>query len=157
MSQIAVTNATPTHGMVSAACWIGPDRRLNAITSDEPTRIVSPAASSNFRSEVRIPRRPAATVAPGTFWAIIEASLHGRWLVQWRLHARSSRDPFGVLDHGPRMMAPVVDLTSVGQQLVDRIRDRTARIGIVGLGYVGLPTAVGYAPARFTVVGSDNG
>src|SRR5579862_5040378 len=62
--------------MVSAACWIGPDRRLNAITRDAATRTVSPAASSNFRSEVRIPRRPAATVAPGTFWAIIEASLH---------------------------------------------------------------------------------
>ena len=39
-------------------------------------------------------------------------------------------------DHAARMMAPVVDLTSVGQQLVDRIQDRTARIGIVGLGYV---------------------
>jgi UDP-N-acetyl-D-glucosamine dehydrogenase len=54
------------------------------------------------------------------------------------------------------MMAPVVELTSVGQQLVDRIRDRTARIGIVGLGYVGLPTAVAYAQAGFTVVGIDN-
>jgi UDP-N-acetyl-D-glucosamine dehydrogenase len=54
------------------------------------------------------------------------------------------------------MMAPVVDLSSVGQQLVDRIRDRTARIGIVGLGYVGLPTAVAYAQAGFTVVGIDN-
>ena len=59
-------------------------------------------------------------------------------------------------DHAARMMAPVVDLTSVGQQLVDRIQDRTARIGIVGLGYVGLPTAVAYAQAGFHVVGIDN-
>jgi UDP-N-acetyl-D-glucosamine dehydrogenase len=39
--------------------------------------------------------------------------------------------------------------------LVGRIRDRSARIGIVGLGYVGLPTAVAYADAGFTVVGVD--
>jgi UDP-N-acetyl-D-glucosamine dehydrogenase len=53
------------------------------------------------------------------------------------------------------MIAPVVDLTGEGQRLVDRIGDRTARIGIVGLGYVGLPTAVAYADAGFTVVGID--
>jgi UDP-N-acetyl-D-glucosamine dehydrogenase len=49
-----------------------------------------------------------------------------------------------------------VELTSTGRQLGDRIRDRTARIGIVGLGYVGLPTAVAYAQAGFRVVGIDN-
>ncbi len=53
------------------------------------------------------------------------------------------------------MIAPVVDLTGDGQRLVDRIGNRTARIGIVGLGYVGLPTAVAYADAGFTVVGID--
>jgi UDP-N-acetyl-D-glucosamine dehydrogenase len=41
------------------------------------------------------------------------------------------------------------------ERLARRIRDRTARIGIVGLGYVGLPTAVAYADAGFTVVGID--
>lgn len=44
----------------------------------------------------------------------------------------------------------------MGRQLADRIRHRTARIGIVGLGYVGLPTAVAYAQAGFSVVGIDN-
>ncbi len=53
------------------------------------------------------------------------------------------------------MIAPVVELTGEAQQLVERIGDRTARIGIVGLGYVGLPTAVAYADAGFTVVGID--
>jgi UDP-N-acetyl-D-glucosamine dehydrogenase len=48
-----------------------------------------------------------------------------------------------------------VDLTRDGQRLVDRIQDRSARIGIVGLGYVGLPTAIAYADAGFTVVGVD--
>lgn len=49
-----------------------------------------------------------------------------------------------------------MELTSTGRQLAGRIRDRTARIGIVGLGYVGLPTAVAYAQAGFSVVGIDN-
>jgi UDP-N-acetyl-D-glucosamine dehydrogenase len=53
------------------------------------------------------------------------------------------------------MIAPVVELTGDGQRLVARLGDRTARIGIVGLGYVGLPTAVAYADAGFTVVGID--
>ncbi|MEZ5290830.1 MAG: nucleotide sugar dehydrogenase [Vicinamibacterales bacterium] len=39
--------------------------------------------------------------------------------------------------------------------LFDRIADRTARIGVVGLGYVGLPLAVEFARAGFHVVGFD--
>lgn len=41
------------------------------------------------------------------------------------------------------------------QQLLKRIADRQARIGIVGLGYVGLPLAVAFAEEGFTVVGVD--
>ncbi len=37
----------------------------------------------------------------------------------------------------------------------EKIADRTARIGIVGLGYVGLPLAVEFAKKGFTVVGID--
>jgi UDP-N-acetyl-D-glucosamine dehydrogenase len=39
--------------------------------------------------------------------------------------------------------------------LNDRIRDRKARIGIIGLGYVGLPLAVEFARAGFDVTGFD--
>src|ERR1700757_3963454 len=39
--------------------------------------------------------------------------------------------------------------------LEERIRTRTARVGIVGLGYVGLPLAVEFARAGFTVTGID--
>ncbi len=39
--------------------------------------------------------------------------------------------------------------------LTERIRNRTARVGIVGLGYVGLPLAVEYARAGFQVTGID--
>jgi len=41
------------------------------------------------------------------------------------------------------------------QQLEDKIRNRTARVGVVGLGYVGLPLAVEFAKAGFTVTGID--
>jgi UDP-N-acetyl-D-glucosamine dehydrogenase len=39
--------------------------------------------------------------------------------------------------------------------LAERIRSKTANVGIVGLGYVGLPLAVEYAKAGFTVTGID--
>jgi UDP-N-acetyl-D-glucosamine dehydrogenase len=40
-------------------------------------------------------------------------------------------------------------------QLFDRIAQRTARIGIIGVGYVGLPLAVVFAEAGFRVTGFD--
>src|ERR1035438_389549 len=39
--------------------------------------------------------------------------------------------------------------------LEEKIRSRRARVGIVGLGYVGLPLAVEFAKAGFTVTGID--
>src|ERR671937_76986 len=40
-------------------------------------------------------------------------------------------------------------------ELLERIRDRSAKVGVVGLGYVGLPLAVEFAKAGFRVVGYD--
>jgi UDP-N-acetyl-D-glucosamine dehydrogenase len=40
-------------------------------------------------------------------------------------------------------------------QLEEKLRDKLATIGIVGLGYVGLPLAVAFAMARFKVLGFD--
>src|SRR5438046_10624353 len=39
--------------------------------------------------------------------------------------------------------------------LEEKIRTRRARVGIVGLGYAGLPRAVEFANAGFTVTGID--
>ena len=39
--------------------------------------------------------------------------------------------------------------------LEQKIRSRTARVGIIGLGYVGLPLAVEFAKAGFSVTGID--
>ena len=41
------------------------------------------------------------------------------------------------------------------EQLLSRISDRTAIVGVVGLGYVGLPLAMEFAKAGFTVIGYD--
>src|SRR5688500_2381346 len=40
-------------------------------------------------------------------------------------------------------------------ELTDKIRSKTARVGVVGLGYVGLPLAVEFAKAGFSVTGID--
>jgi UDP-N-acetyl-D-glucosamine dehydrogenase len=41
------------------------------------------------------------------------------------------------------------------QQLLERLRDRTATVGIVGMGYVGLPLAVEFARVGYHVIGLD--
>lgn len=41
------------------------------------------------------------------------------------------------------------------EKLTEKIRNKTARIGVVGLGYVGLPLAVEYAKEGYTVTGID--
>ncbi|MBC5824878.1 MAG: nucleotide sugar dehydrogenase [Candidatus Eremiobacteraeota bacterium] len=40
-------------------------------------------------------------------------------------------------------------------KLIDRIKRRTARVGVVGVGYIGLPLAVEQAKAGFTVIAFD--
>jgi UDP-N-acetyl-D-glucosamine dehydrogenase len=42
------------------------------------------------------------------------------------------------------------------QALTAKIRDRTAFIGVIGLGYVGLPLVLRFAEERFRVIGFDN-
>lgn len=41
------------------------------------------------------------------------------------------------------------------QQLIAKIKDKTAQIAVIGMGYVGLPLAVEFAEAGFRVVGID--
>lgn len=45
--------------------------------------------------------------------------------------------------------------SSAAAVLEERIRNKTARVGVLGLGYVGLPLAVEFAHAGFEVVGID--
>ena len=44
---------------------------------------------------------------------------------------------------------------SIAETLAEKIRGRTACVGVVGLGYVGLPLAVELGKAGFRVIGID--
>src|SRR5712671_2393568 len=48
-----------------------------------------------------------------------------------------------------------VQFGAVAANLAAKIQARTARVGVVGLGYVGLPLAVEFAQEGFQVVGID--
>ena len=53
------------------------------------------------------------------------------------------------------MPTETATLTSTAAQLAEKIANKTARVGIIGLGYVGLPLAVEFAKAGFSVTGID--
>jgi len=46
-------------------------------------------------------------------------------------------------------------MDSLKTRLIQKFEGRSARVGIVGIGYVGLPLAVVFAEAGFTVIGVD--
>jgi UDP-N-acetyl-D-glucosamine dehydrogenase len=48
-----------------------------------------------------------------------------------------------------------IAIEATAQVLEEKIKSRTARVGVVGLGYVGLPLAVEFAKAGFHVTGID--
>lgn len=52
-------------------------------------------------------------------------------------------------------MTTFATLKSPAQNLLDRIRSRKARVGIIGLGYVGLPLALLFSEEGFPVLGFD--
>jgi len=46
-------------------------------------------------------------------------------------------------------------ISTTAMALEEKIRNRTARVGVIGLGYVGLPLAMEFAKAGFSVTGID--
>src|SRR3569832_2144536 len=44
---------------------------------------------------------------------------------------------------------------SAKHQFISKVQDRTAKVGIIGLGYVGLPLALLYSEEKFVVTGFD--
>jgi len=42
-----------------------------------------------------------------------------------------------------------------GGQMLEKIKNRTAKITIVGMGYIGLPTSIAFAEAGYEVYGYD--
>lgn len=53
------------------------------------------------------------------------------------------------------MMRSVLEHTSIKDQLLAKIQQRSAVVAVIGLGYVGLPLAVAFAEKGFPVVGID--
>jgi UDP-N-acetyl-D-glucosamine dehydrogenase len=51
--------------------------------------------------------------------------------------------------------APVLNATALKTEVIARIQSRTANIGVIGLGYVGLPLALLFAEEGFPVMGFD--
>lgn len=47
------------------------------------------------------------------------------------------------------------DFEALSKQLIDKIINKTAQLGVIGLGYVGLPLAVEKAKAGYSVIGFD--
>ena len=45
--------------------------------------------------------------------------------------------------------------TNLSKQLIDKIKNRSAKVGVIGLGYVGLPLSVELAKDGFKVTGFD--
>ena len=39
--------------------------------------------------------------------------------------------------------------------LIDKINDKSAKVGVIGLGYVGLPLAIEFTNAGYEVIGID--
>ena len=46
-------------------------------------------------------------------------------------------------------------MANLKEELLNKINTKTARVGIVGLGYVGLPLAVEFARAGYETIGFD--
>jgi UDP-N-acetyl-D-mannosaminuronate dehydrogenase len=46
-------------------------------------------------------------------------------------------------------------MSAIAAELRQRLEGRTASVGVIGLGYVGLPLAVAFAEAGFSVIGVD--
>src|SRR5438270_251124 len=52
-------------------------------------------------------------------------------------------------------LATPASAATLAEQLMERIDRRTARVGVVGMGYVGLPLAETFASGGYSVLGFD--
>ncbi|MBS1834361.1 MAG: UDP-N-acetyl-D-glucosamine dehydrogenase, partial [Acidobacteria bacterium] len=52
-------------------------------------------------------------------------------------------------------MSKTSTATTAAERLKEKIQNKTAKVGVVGLGYVGLPLAVEFGHAGFEVIGID--
>src|SRR5436190_4589395 len=86
--------------------------------------------------------------------SIIPEPIRGtsRGLMQNALDSRSTMNPETQTAATPRRETR---MSAAGAQLLDSLRQKTARVGVIGLGYVGLPLANLFHQKGFQVVGFD--
>ena len=65
-----------------------------------------------------------------------------------------SQDESGLRPHAASIPA-VTEVVATTSEFDERIATREAKVGIVGLGYAGLPLAMSFAEAGFDVTGID--
>jgi UDP-N-acetyl-D-glucosamine dehydrogenase len=87
------------------------------------------------------------SVAQGVFFSPFYCR-SAQGILKGQLAYRLGNLSIGTVDHMEAAM-------TISDQLAQRILDRTARVGVVGLGYVGLPFAVEKAKVGFEVIGID--
>ena len=46
-------------------------------------------------------------------------------------------------------------MSTISEKLQNKIKDKTAKIGIIGMGYVGIPLGLEFANKGFAVLGFD--
>src|ERR1019366_9312002 len=81
--------------------------------------------------------------APNVFWVMTgyKVSMTSRKVMKSNVLTRAEETVPGIPD--------------ISRQLQEKIRSRKAKVGIIGLGYVGLPLAVEFASQGFRVTGID--
>lgn len=109
---------------------------------------------ATLRSQFRLFLRGVATTPPPTPPA--RASAPAKSGPTRALHScrdrHSKRDLYASAPSGSSLVAQLVDHAHA---LIQKIQDRSAVVAVVGLGYVGLPTAVAFAEQGFRVIGAD--
>src|SRR4051812_32925002 len=62
---------------------------------------------------------------------------------------------FSAWANQPSRIGDTDSMSSAAKELLGRIESRQARVGVIGLGYVGLPLAVEFARSGFFTTGID--
>src|SRR5215212_4807355 len=133
-TRIAVTIATPPVRGITPLCTRGRSASLSSVDG------ASRAATGVSPRTIASAARKAQTASPSNR----------------RVCSESRKDMRAVI--AARAAASIADALAVVSPRTDfdeRIASRTARVGIIGLGYAGLPLAMSFAEAGFGVTGID--
>src|SRR3954447_13715481 len=138
--RIPATIASPPMRGIAPLCTRG----RSALSSRPPI-----SGASRPTSGVRTSTSPAATAKPARAWLSPASVLSDSPKDMWTWYSAGGGRQVALLA-SPWMTqilsAPAFD---------ERIATRSARVGIVGLGYAGLPLAMAFAEAGFDVTGID--